>query len=363
MNQPLIKFRDFYLEALLSFLWRQWSALGISSHNEKRDKWIIDPESLLLFTCTIGRYDPRLFDEMLAWLDINGHFINIQRLRTIISRKLFAGNKIMSAIAALMSERSKFIKWSKVAQSNDNSNKMENLFLNKDMKKIPFYGTPDATFQRYGFHRSKIEFRHHSNSVHILRNTSFLFRLRALFGINARAEIFAYLLTHESGHPRRIARDTFYSQKTIQDILIDLINSGLVFIRPRGKEKHYWIKTKEWFNFFAINAGIPAKTNFGVSILDESDTIRLSEEFFQPVQWITWPLLLSAFEQIWLRLSNKALLNSTPLLQSSQLRILMQEIKPKIQEAGLAYAISDDSLYQGKNYISIFYSDIKKILG
>ena len=59
-------FREFYLNELLTFLWKQWSVLGVAggTRAEKMD-WIIDPEALLVFSLEISRYEPRLFDEIL----------------------------------------------------------------------------------------------------------------------------------------------------------------------------------------------------------------------------------------------------------------------------------------------------------
>ena len=68
MNPSLTGFREKYQELLLSFLWRQWSALGVAGQTRSEDDWISDPEGLLLFTCTLGRRDPRPYDEVLDWL-------------------------------------------------------------------------------------------------------------------------------------------------------------------------------------------------------------------------------------------------------------------------------------------------------
>ena len=52
-----------------AFLWRQWGQLGLASASvESKDEWVIDPEALLLLTGTLGRWDPRLFDEVIVWI-------------------------------------------------------------------------------------------------------------------------------------------------------------------------------------------------------------------------------------------------------------------------------------------------------
>ncbi|MBW2184803.1 MAG: hypothetical protein JRF49_13220, partial [Deltaproteobacteria bacterium] len=80
-------FKEFFLENILNFLWRQWSALGVAGGARTEDKWVIDPEALLVFSLEMARYEPRLFDEILDWLVVNGKWIDIQRLRGIIKTK------------------------------------------------------------------------------------------------------------------------------------------------------------------------------------------------------------------------------------------------------------------------------------
>jgi hypothetical protein len=76
MKPSLTTYRDEYRELLLDLLWRQWSTLGVAGHGSAEQERIIDPEALLLLTCTAARCDPRLFDEVIDWLQANGWLIN-----------------------------------------------------------------------------------------------------------------------------------------------------------------------------------------------------------------------------------------------------------------------------------------------
>jgi len=335
MEQLLKNFRDKYLEQLLSFTWRQWSALGVAGYGETKDNWVIDPEALLLFTCNIGRYEPRMFDEVLDWLNTNGEVINIQRLNRIIRCEQFSGVYVLSTIADFMSQHDKSLKWKRLSHSRVQES-TENLFYLKDGSPIEQFGKPEKIFIKHGFTRGRIELRKHTQPVRIIYNTGFLFKLRALFGINARCEIILYLLTHESAHPSRIAREIYYSQKRVQDTLIQMTQSGLIRVRPVGKEKHYWLNSKEWFRFLKHEG--------------------------KPLQWINWPLLLSAIEQVWIKLNDRIFLELEPLMQSSELRVLMKTIRHNLETAGFARALSDDTLYLGEEYLSVFLSDIEKII-
>jgi len=63
MEKPLRQFRDDYLGVLLRFLWREWTAVGVAGQQRVALRHVVDPEALLLFTCSLGRYDQRLFRE------------------------------------------------------------------------------------------------------------------------------------------------------------------------------------------------------------------------------------------------------------------------------------------------------------
>ncbi len=102
MNPSLKAFKDEFQSRPLDFLWRQWSALGVAGQTSSAQHGILDPEGLLLLNCTAGPYDPRLFDEMLDWLQENGWLINVTRLKRILRTEKFAGERVLTAIAGLL---------------------------------------------------------------------------------------------------------------------------------------------------------------------------------------------------------------------------------------------------------------------
>ena len=115
MNPSLKKFKGEYLTLLLDFLWRQWSALGVAGQVRANDDWVVDLEALLLLTCTVGRYDPRLFDEMLDWLQANGWLINVMRLKRILRVEKFAGEQVLAAVAGVLAKGTETPKWKQLA--------------------------------------------------------------------------------------------------------------------------------------------------------------------------------------------------------------------------------------------------------
>ena len=336
MKKSLKKFKKEYRDLLLDLHWRQWKTLGVSSSVAGYESRLIDPEALLISTCTVGRYEARLFDEMIDWLDENGRFINIQRLKTIAGKTSFAGRDVLSAIAGIMAKRGSMAKWKRLSRRAPKVKSPEPLFFKKDGKPMTSFGTPDPDFTEYGYQRGRIAIRGHSSPIGMSRPANLALKLRALLGVSARCEILVYLLTHESGHPSLIARETYFDQKTIHDTLNDMICSGLIQARSSGREKHYWLVKEQWGSLLTDDGSFP--------------------------EWVTWPPLFSALERIWLKMNDQEFLDLDALLQASELRRLMGIVKPDIEQAGYSRNITDPSSVVGEEYVPVFMQDITALL-
>jgi hypothetical protein len=92
---------------------------------------------LLLLTLTVARYDPRLFDEVLDWLDVNGAFLNVQRLQNLLKQYDFQAKAQVSAMAEGLGRKSNYaLKWKKLA-SDYTLDRPESLFFMRDGKQFP----------------------------------------------------------------------------------------------------------------------------------------------------------------------------------------------------------------------------------
>lgn len=336
MNKQLKIFKEEYQSLLVNFLWRQWSALGVAGQADAGDNWIIDPEALLLFTCTIGRCEPRLFDEVLDWLRENGRFINGMRLKRMLRMESFAGERALGAVASVLAQGAEAMKWRLLAKTPPPFTTTEAFFFGPDGRPLPVVGESEPGFARFGFRRGPLRLRGYSQKFRAAQPSNLALQLRALFGITARCEIVLYLLTHEAAHPSQIAREAFFFDRAVQGTLVDMLQSGVVQLRSRGREKHYWLLQKPW-----------------------ADLLNRPEPF--PL-WITWPPLFSALEKIWLKLNDPRLETLDPLLQSSELRQLMMEVRPAFERARFDRALSDDRNYVGEKYLPVFLEDVSKLL-
>ena len=337
MNPSLKEFKGEYQSRLLDLLWRQWSAFGVAGQTSPEHQRILDPEGLLLLTCTVGRHDPRLFDEMLDWLQANGWLINVMRLKRILRTEKFTGERVLAAVAGLLAKGAETPKWKQLADSPEQPPVTEKLFFGEDGTPLSAIGEPEPLFARYGWERGPLRLRGYSQEFRPTEPATLALQLRALLGINVRCEIVAYLLTHDAAHPSQIARDAYYFDRAVQGTLADMSRSGVIQVRATGREKYYWLKQDSW-----------------KQVLNRSESSAL--------KWVTWPPLFSALEQIWLRLQNEELHALGSLLQASEVRQLMMKVRPSLERAGFDRVLSDDRQHLGESYLPVFIEDVRKLL-
>ena len=94
--------------------------------------------------------------------------------------------------------------------------------------------------------RPPIELRGLSQTPEPDQPATFLFLIRSLFVLQTRAEVFAWILAHETGYPAEIARDTGYFRGSIQSVLNELGACGHVFPLRVGREKRFGLRHEEW---------------------------------------------------------------------------------------------------------------------
>jgi len=122
--------------------------LGVAGQTGSEHQRIVDPEALLLLTCTVGRHDVRLFDEMLDWLQANGWLINVMRLKRILRTEQFRGQLVLGAVAGLLAKGAETPKWKQLADLSEDAPEMEKLFFGEDGRPIPVIGEPEPAFAR-----------------------------------------------------------------------------------------------------------------------------------------------------------------------------------------------------------------------
>lgn len=322
---------------LLDLLWRQWSALGVAGSAESGAAGCIDIEALVLITTLQGRYEARLFDEMLDWLWSNGNWVNVQRLRNLHRRLALGHPRVLAAIADFLSQRAVLSKWKPLAkpESVEVPAQPEPLFLHDDGKASLVFGTADPIFNRWGFWRGPCSLRHLSRAPNPLPAHNLLFKLRALFGVQSRCEVLLWLLTNQAGRPADVARATCYFPRTVEDTLKELAESGLIREARSGRERHYALDPTEWdfLRTWKTPPGFP--------------------------DWIDWSRRFATIERISSVLSRTDL---SEMLRASELLRVLEELQPILAEGGLISAFAASRKHTGVRFTEALMEDLGRLL-
>lgn len=321
MEASLREFKEKFYNALLDIHWKQWAALGVTSHVKAEGKWIIDLEPLTVSTLTVGLHDKRLLSSSTEWLVKKGEWINLSRLKRIV--KVFLERSPGLEEPALLPEiLGLFIDtYNKNARNKIKFGKCDSDGLRKNL--INEYKT---FFNAFKIRNIITEPRlHHSSLIQLL--------LRSILGVDAHTEILIYLLANESGNSNSIAKEIYYNQKNIYTILERWSRAQMVTKISEQKIPRYSLNRKKELLYA-----------FGL------------KEIPKYINWTRTFLLLN-------RLS-KAL--STPpwsddeYLLSSLFRDLFNESKSIGKSLGIN--MPEPAHYPGKQYFSPFALGVLSIL-
>ena len=229
------KFKQELLDSILELLWRQWTQLGVAGAVNSKDDWVLDPEALLIFSAHFARYDQRLYDLVIDWLQCNGESINLPRLKALLKRFDHADRKSLGFIAASVKSK----KWQPLAKSLlPKDSGVETMFFGNE-----FVPKPDETALRYGLKRNQYV---QSNKVMPFAssgNASLLLRLRGAFGMSARAEAILTMLNKEFCRIQDVADAGGFSWKAASDVLNELCTSGIAVTLDKSKRgRTYFLK-------------------------------------------------------------------------------------------------------------------------
>ena len=297
------KFKQELLDAVLELLWKQWTQLGVAGQINTNDNFVLDPEALLIFSAHFARFDQRLYDLIIDWLQCNGKSINLPRLKALLKHFVDADRNSLGFITVSVNLK----KWNVFAKTLlPEDIETESLFFEND-----FVSTPDEKALRYGFKRNRYV---QSNKVMPFSNNSnasLLLRLRGAFGMSARAEAILTMLNKEFCRIQDVADAGGFSWKAASDVLDELCTSGVVVTLDKNKRgRTYFLKDISTMSSL-----------FGV------DTVKFPD-------WLTIFEMLST---VWKCISNPRLAEVSEKTAAGELqREFAQKINDRLQNCGIA---------------------------
>jgi len=240
MEKSLTDFRSRCLEAVLDLLWRQWCSLGVSGHAPPAEPGrLIDLEALVLATTSLGRHEPRLFDEAFDWLASYGSLINFQRLANLQRSHELGDEPVLEAIAEWLAQKTSQPRWKAVAKSRPQAKSQRTQAPLFSGSGGPVPATLDEIFRAQGLERSVFQPRGMSCAPQPLLPPNLMASLRALIGVSARVEIILFLAGSQTAvKAADIARATGYAPRTLQAVLQEMLLSGhLLSQEPPARTK------------------------------------------------------------------------------------------------------------------------------
>lgn len=193
-------------ERVLETLWSQWHELGVAAVTPRRHSDdCIDPEALIVFTATHGDLDPRLRDESIDWIVRYGSYVSRARLKNVASEWGVLEAPLFREYAATVNAHGGV-------------------------------GWPAASAK-------PIAFRPRARALleDLTRDALLSLRLRAVFGVGARAELLRALLSHPTVAltASDLSAATAYGKRNVLNELEPLRFAGIVTSFRAGNADRY----------------------------------------------------------------------------------------------------------------------------
>lgn len=191
-------------EHVLDLAWSLWAEIGVSSWTRRHQQWAIDPEPLILFTAYVSESDRRLHDEAVDWCIQYGTYTSASRLRNLLKDAPPDQHSAFETFAAAVNAHSDH-RWPSAAQA------------------------------------PKYKPTRRSSILSFTAPALIALRLRALFGVAARADILRVLVAEPDRHftASDLVPDVNYTKRNIDNALDSLTMAGLLEIRPvRNQHQH-----------------------------------------------------------------------------------------------------------------------------
>jgi hypothetical protein len=204
----------------IALAWSLWTELGVSGWQRSHTSHAIDPEQLILFTAWLGDADPRLRDEATDWCISYGRYVSVARLKSLLPLQTPEAQAAFADTAAMVNSDSG-LRWPGAAQAR------------------PYQRTRRSAVADFS-----------SPSLVVLR-------LRALFGVGARAEVVrAFLADPEA---RLSAADAAtgagYTKRNMAEALDALRMAGLLEAHALRNQRIYSLAATGWLS--ALPGGLP----------------------------------------------------------------------------------------------------------
>jgi hypothetical protein len=193
---------DEVLGHALDLAWSLWSELGVSGWNRRHQGRAIDLEPLILHTSWLGRYDRRLWGESIDWCITNSSLVSSVRLKKLLRSSSERIREAFGGFSATV-KRHAHVQWP---------------------------GDGEA---------SPLQPSGKSSMAELERASLMQLRLRAAFGVSARAEILHWMLSEPTRQwsIAELVDRSMYGKANVNDTTDLMRRAGLVSYDRRGNAR------------------------------------------------------------------------------------------------------------------------------
>lgn len=294
--------RQRLLDALLAFAWDEWAQMGVLAAVGRRSPWAQDPEALVLFTLEVARADPRLFDELMDWLVVNGRLLSVRRLHALCLDD--EDRALLAAALAWLARHRPHVR--SPAAAGAAPSELVGLFGDAPITEH------DPDFARAGFARARLRPSGKSTAPDLRAPINLAFRLRQLLGVSVRAEVVRVLLGIDTPRvtAQLLARSTGYAKRNVHEAITSLVAADVVTAVTVGGEQRCSARVAEWATLLRL----------------EPDRLPIHRD---------WPQVLGALRRLLRWTGRTELAAMSDYMRASQTRDLLEELRPHLAFAGI----------------------------
>ena len=262
----------------IALAWSLWAEMGVSGWQRNHTSHAIDPERLILFTAFIGDADARLRDESTDWCIAYGRYVSAARLRNLLATQTPEVRAAFAGIAATVNAHSN-LRWPSATQAR------------------PYARTRRSAIADFA-----------GPSLVVLR-------LRALFGVGARAEVVRAFLADPSARVSAadVATHAGYTKRNVAEAMDALRVAGLLQVHALRNQRLYGLADAEWLT--SLPGGLPESWPWWSSVFRVLEGLisgmRAMDRLTPKVRTIEASAILrdlrSDLEQVGVRLSQEEL--------------------------------------------------------
>jgi hypothetical protein len=185
---------DPLIDSVIDLVWSLWSEAGVSSWQKRHSNWLVEVEPLIGLTAAVGNHDPRLLRESVDWCVKNHRHVSLKQLRHVVTTQQWRLEGEIARFGATVGEHSNQ-RW------------------------------PGVTNER----PYDLRLSYKSAAPDLERPALFSLRMRAAFGISARAEIIkTMILRPREWSVKQLSGLVAYTSRQIALDLEMLVASGLM---------------------------------------------------------------------------------------------------------------------------------------